>query len=158
MITGRAQLCLGPGWRDILRKMIIQKCPAVHFVSVTLVARFSERNIATFPLGTSLLGGYFVCLWYVSIAIHSCLCCQTFLWWPWPPLSCGTHSWSWKMGWLMGSSIHHSRYPLVGSEHGVTDLLCQLGNIIWAQAQRLHFWQDLDSHHSWKKVREGEKI
>lgn len=52
MITGRAQLCLGSGWWDILNNMIAQKYPAVHCVSVSLDGTVLWEVHCNIPLGS----------------------------------------------------------------------------------------------------------
>jgi len=57
----------------------------------------------------------------------------------------------------MGSPVRHPRYILIGGEHGVTDLLSELGNIVRAQAEGLHFWEDLDDDFPWKSETGGSE-
>lgn len=152
MITGRVQLCLGPSWREVLRLTITKKCPATHHVSVhaggTVLWKEHGKPFTSSTYKLFFVCGHFACLCYIRVAIHGCLCCKTILWLPCSPPCCYTHSWSWKIGSLMGSPICHSWYPLIGSEHGVTDLLSEFGNIVWGQVKGFH--QDLDYAFSWK--------
>lgn len=68
MITGRAQLCLESSWRDILRIMITQKCPAVHCVSVLLGGTVLWEEHSNIPLG-SFSPWWMFCL---SLVCQSC--------------------------------------------------------------------------------------
>lgn len=126
--------------------MITKNCPVIHYVSVhrAEAAQFSERN-TTISLLLCKSFSSSVDIWPVSGV--SVLQSWLFLF---PDLFV-------VPGSLMWRPIRHSWYPLVGGDHGITDLLSELGNIFWALTKSLDFWQDLDGDFPWKSKTEGSE-